>query len=67
MTYQEVAVAIGSPGSCRAVGNALNKNHNPDVPCHRVIRSDGQAGGYRDGVAKKMQLLMKEGVKKPHL
>ena len=67
MTYQEVALAIGSPGSCRAVGNALNKNRDPAVPCHRVIRSDGKAGGYRDGANKKIQLLKKEGVKKPHL
>ena len=67
MTYKEVALAIGSPRSCRAVGNALNKNRDPAVPCHRVIRSDGRAGGYRDGVNKKIQLLKKEGAKKPHL
>ncbi len=67
MTYKEVAFVIGSPRSCRAVGNALNKNRDPAVPCHRVVRTDGQAGGYRDGVNKKIQLLKKEGIKKPHL
>lgn len=60
-TYKEVAVAIGRPKAYRAVGNALN--HNPSigkVPCHRVIRSDGQSGGYVLGVKKKIQLLEKE-------
>ncbi|MEX1063822.1 MAG: MGMT family protein [Candidatus Paceibacterota bacterium] len=61
MTYTEVARAIGNPRAVRAVGNALNKNTNPDVPCHRVIRSDGKIGGYNRGSEKKMEILMKEG------
>ncbi len=53
-TYKEVAIAIGKPKSYRAVGNALNKNpFAPAVPCHRVIRSDGQIGGFAHGHQKK--------------
>ena len=46
-TYKEVAVAIKSPYSARAVGNAVGKNpYAPKIPCHRVIKSDGSLGGY---------------------
>lgn len=61
VTYKEVAKAIGKPRACRAVGNALNKNTDLNVPCHRVIRSDGSLGGYRKGARKKIELLKKEG------
>lgn len=61
MTYKEVAAAIGSPTAYRAVGNALNKNPRlGEVPCHRVIRSDGHVGGYVLGAKKKIELLRKE-------
>ncbi len=60
MTYKEVAIAAGSPKAFRAVGNILNKNYNPNIPCHRVIRSDGSSGGYNRGAIKKAQLLAKE-------
>ncbi len=60
-TYQEVAIAIGKPRAYRAVGNALNKNpFAPIVPCHRVIRSDGSAGGFASGTLKKVKLLQNE-------
>jgi methylated-DNA-[protein]-cysteine S-methyltransferase len=62
MTYAEVARRAGSPRACRAVGNILNKNHNPGIPCHRVIRSDGKAGGYNKGAKKKIKILRGEGV-----
>jgi len=39
----------GSPRVYREVGNILNKNFNPTIPCHRVIRSDGKLGGYNRG------------------
>ncbi len=46
-TYKEIAVAIGRPKSSRAVANACTQNpYAPDVPCHRVVRSDGSLGGY---------------------
>ena len=62
LTYAEVAKAVGSPRAFRAVGSALNKNPNPIiVPCHRVIRSNGEVGGYRGGTKKKIALLKKEG------
>lgn len=60
MTYAEVARAAGKPRAYRAVGNALNKNHDPSVPCHRVIRSDGKAGGYNRGAKLKEKILREE-------
>ena len=60
MTYKQVARLAGSPRAYRAVGNILNKNYNPKIPCHRVIRSDGTAGGYNRGTGKKEDLLRKE-------
>jgi len=65
MTYTEVARAIGKPGATRAVGNALNRNHDPRIPCHRVICSDGTLGEYNRGVARKLELLKKEKAKLP--
>lgn len=64
LTYKEVAHRIGKPGAARAVGNALNKNHNPKIPCHRVVRSDGTLGGYNGGSKAKLALLTKEGYAK---
>lgn len=63
LTYKQVAMTIGKPNAARAVGNALNKNPFKDVPCHRVIRSDGQIGGYRLGKKQKHLILKAEGVK----
>jgi O-6-methylguanine DNA methyltransferase len=62
LTYKEVARRAGSPKAFRAVGNILNKNYNPTIPCHRVIRSDGKAGGYNRGGALKVKRLTEEGV-----
>lgn len=62
MTYQEVAQKINRPLAYRAVGNVLNKNTNPYIFCHRVIRSDGRLGGYNRGNRIKEKLLRKEGV-----
>ena len=65
-TYKEIAQAIGKPNSSRAVANACGKNpYAPDIPCHRVIRSDGKLGGYSGvgGVKKKKELLKLENVK----
>ena len=63
-TYKEVAIAINMPKAARAVANACAKNpYAPKVPCHRVIRSDGNLGGYSapGGVKTKKKLLKKEG------
>jgi len=60
LTYKEVAEMAGSSRAWRAVGNILNKNRNPKIPCHRVIRSDGKIGGYKYGQKRKIELLKKE-------
>jgi len=62
LSYKEVAETAGSPSAWRAVGNILNKNKNPEIPCHRVIMSNGKIGGYNKGKNKKAYLLKKEGV-----
>ena len=62
LTYKQVAKMAGRPNAFRAVGNILNKNYNPAIPCHRVIRSDGRVGGYNRGVAIKVKLLENQGV-----
>lgn len=61
LTYKQVAELVGQPKAYRAVGNALNKNCNPGVPCHRVIRSDGMPGGFNKGREEKIRILKKEG------
>lgn len=61
LSYKQVAKLAGSPGAYRAVGNIMNKNKDPKVPCHRVIRSDGTAGGYAHGTNRKIAILRKEG------
>lgn len=48
-SYKEIATAVGQPNTARAVGNVLNKNTNPSIPCHRVIKSNGKPGGYISG------------------
>jgi O-6-methylguanine DNA methyltransferase len=63
LTYKQVAKLAGRPRAYRAVGNILNKNYDPLVPCHRVVRSDGQIGGYNRGVERKREKLREEGVK----
>ncbi len=61
LSYTDVASRAGRPKAARAVGNILNKNRDPRVPCHRVIRSDGSVGGYAWGHAKKQKILKQEG------
>jgi AraC family transcriptional regulator of adaptative response/methylated-DNA-[protein]-cysteine methyltransferase len=57
-SYGEVAAAIGSPRSARAVARACASNVAAIlIPCHRVIRGDGDVGGYRWGVARKRALI----------
>lgn len=57
-TYAGIAQAIGAPGSARAVGNAVANNPLAFIiPCHRVIRADGQYGEYHYGSARKKAIL----------
>jgi methylated-DNA-[protein]-cysteine S-methyltransferase len=61
-TYGEIAERIGRPRASRAVGNALGSNPIPIVvPCHRVLRSGGDVGGYAGGPERKRRLLRLEG------
>jgi len=64
-TYLDIAKAINRPTAARAVANAVGKNpYAPKVPCHRVIRSDGNLGGYSGpgGIKTKKKLLKMEGI-----
>jgi len=60
MSYKDVAKRAGVPRAWRAVGNILNKNYSPEIPCHRVIKSNGKFGGYNRGMDKKRELLERE-------
>ncbi|WP_340538869.1 methylated-DNA--[protein]-cysteine S-methyltransferase [Nocardioides sp. GXZ039] len=61
-SYAEVAALAGRPRAVRAVGTACGTNPLPIVvPCHRVVRSDGSAGGYLGGPEAKAYLLRLEG------
>jgi AraC family transcriptional regulator of adaptative response/methylated-DNA-[protein]-cysteine methyltransferase len=60
-TYSEIAEAIGSPRAARAVGHACATNPTSIiVPCHRVVRKDGDLGGYRWGLERKEELRARE-------
>lgn len=60
-SYGEIARAVGQPGGARAVGHACARNPVPLViPCHRVIRGNGDLGGYGLGVERKRALLARE-------
>lgn len=57
-TYEEVALAVGAPGACRAVGTANGRNRIAIlIPCHRVLNKDGRLGGYGGGLWRKRRLL----------
>ncbi|MGO4330245.1 bifunctional DNA-binding transcriptional regulator/O6-methylguanine-DNA methyltransferase Ada [Cupriavidus sp. 2TAF22] len=61
-SYAEIAARIGAPKAVRAVAQACGANHIAvAIPCHRVVRSDGQLSGYRWGVERKRSLLEREG------
>ena len=62
-TYKALAEQLNCK-AYRAIGNALNKNpYAPKVPCHRVIKTNGELGGFAHGSQKKKELLQKEGIK----
>ena len=63
ISYKDIAVSIGKPRAARAVANACAKNPIPiKRPCHRVICSNGQLGGYSGpgGIETKKKLLEQE-------
>ncbi|MNR61183.1 Bifunctional transcriptional activator/DNA repair enzyme Ada [compost metagenome] len=60
-SYAEIAQRIGSPKAVRAVAQACAANALAvAIPCHRVVRSDGNLSGYRWGIERKRQLLERE-------
>lgn len=61
-SYADIALRIGSPKAVRAVAQACGANSLAvAIPCHRVVRSDGNLSGYRWGVERKRELLEREG------
>ncbi len=63
LTYSQVAVKAGNPKGSRAVGSIMAKNTDKNIPCHRVVKSDGSIGMYNglQGVCKEV-ILKKEGI-----
>ena len=60
-TYKEIARAIGQPSAVRAVAQACAANPLAvAIPCHRVVRTDGDLSGYRWGVERKRELIARE-------
>ncbi|MEO3722993.1 bifunctional DNA-binding transcriptional regulator/O6-methylguanine-DNA methyltransferase Ada [Pseudomonas syringae] len=60
-SYADIALRIGSPKAVRAVAQACGANSLAvAIPCHRVVRSDGNLSGYRWGVERKRELLLRE-------
>lgn len=60
-TYGDIAGALHVPGASRAVGSAVGSNPvSWLIPCHRVIRSTGELGGYAWGIERKKAMLLKE-------
>jgi O-6-methylguanine DNA methyltransferase len=61
VTYSDIAKEISKPKAYRAVANAVGRNPIAImIPCHRVLRSNGNLGGYSSGVDIKKLLLQKE-------
>ncbi len=62
MTYSQVAAKAGNKNASRAVGNIMAANQDKNVPCHRVVKSDGSIGMYNGLRGKsKEEILKKEG------
>ena len=60
-TYSEIAAALGRPSAVRAVAQACASNKLAVlVPCHRVVRGDGELAGYRWGIERKRALIARE-------
>ena len=62
-TYGELAKAVGLKNGSRVIGYIMKNNPYPSiVPCHRVVKSDGQTGGYAFGNNVKQNMLKNEGL-----
>ena len=63
-TYGDIAKALGHPKAARAIGRIIANNPNPiSIPCHRVVKSNGEIGGFTYGEQRKREILEKEGIK----
>lgn len=63
MSYSDLAVLVGRPKACRAIGQANHRNPISIIlPCHRVIGADGSLTGYGGGLERKRRLLELEAV-----
>jgi methylated-DNA-[protein]-cysteine S-methyltransferase len=63
-TYGDIAKALGHPKAARAIGRIIANNPNPiSIPCHRVVKSNGEIGGFAYGKRRKREILEKEGIK----
>jgi len=63
-TYGDIARALGYPKAARAIGRMIANNPNPiSIPCHRVVKSNGEIGGFAYGEQMKREILEKEGIK----
>lgn len=61
-TYKEIAITLGNKNFARMVGICLSRNEKLiEIPCYRVICSNGEIGGYKLGVEKKKELLENDG------
>lgn len=64
VSYGQFANSLGVPGGARAIGNVMKKNRFPIVfPCHRIIASSGELGGFSGGIELKRKLLLNEGIR----
>ena len=63
-TYGDIAKALGHPKAARTIGRIIANNPNPiSIPCHRVVKSNGEIGGFAYGEQMKREILEKEGIK----
>lgn len=60
-SYKSIAKKVGMHP--RSVARILAKNFNKEIPCHRVVYSNGKIGGYNKGILSKKKLLKSEGIK----
>jgi AraC family transcriptional regulator of adaptative response/methylated-DNA-[protein]-cysteine methyltransferase len=68
VTYTDIAARLGRPEAVRAVAGACAANAIAvAIPCHRVVRRDGDLSGYRWGIERKAELLRREGAPSPAL
>ncbi len=64
-SYGTIAKSIGKPNASRAIGTAIGQNPLAFlIPCHRVIRADGQLGGYKWGLERKASIITYEAARK---